>query len=120
MTRVLVVDDERVLADTLVVILNQAGFLASAVYSGMEAIEAAKSLKPSLIISDIFLVGMNGVEAMILIRSILPDCRILLISGNAYTATAADLLESARAQGHNFEILAKPVHPKQLLAMLTA
>ena len=47
----------------------------------------------------------------------LPNCKILLISGQAATA---DLLERARAQGHEFEILAKPVHPTDLLAKLRA
>lgn len=117
MTKVLVVDDERTIADTLAVILNRAGFQASAVYSGTEAVEVAKSVKPDLIISDVFMPDMNGVEAMILIRGFLPRCKILLFSGNAATV---DLLESAHARGYQFEILAKPVHPQDLIARLRA
>jgi hypothetical protein len=45
----------------------------------------------------------------------LPSCKILLFSGQAATA---DLLEKARMEGHEFEILAKPVHPTDLLAKL--
>jgi hypothetical protein len=45
----------------------------------------------------------------------LPKCKILLFSGQAATA---DLLDRARSQGHEFEILAKPVHPQDLLARL--
>ncbi len=108
MTTVLVVDDEKTIADTLVVILNRAGFNASAVYSGSEAVEVAKSVKPDLIISDVAMPDMNGIEAMILVRSFLPTCKVLLFSGHAATV---DLLENARARGHNFDILAKPVHP---------
>ena len=51
---------------------------------------------------------MNGIEAAIHIRGFLPACKVLLFSGQAATA---DLLENARARGHEFEILAKPVHP---------
>jgi CheY-like chemotaxis protein len=58
---------------------------------------------------------MNGIETAIHIRGFLPSCKILLFSGQAATA---DLLENARAQGHEFEILAKPVHPQDLLAKL--
>lgn len=116
-TNVLVVDDERVLADTLVIILNKAGFNASAVYSGTDAIEVAKSVKPDLIISDVSMPDMNGIEAMILIREFLPTCKILLFSGHAATA---NLLENARARGHDFDIIAKPVHPQDLIAKLTA
>jgi CheY-like chemotaxis protein len=113
--RVLVVDDERVIADTLAIILKQAGFDASPVYTGTEAVEMARSTKPDLIISDVIMPDMNGIEAAILIRGFLPTCKILLFSGQAATA---DLLENARARGHEFEILAKPVHPQELLAKL--
>lgn len=113
--RVLVVDDERVIADTLAIILNQAGFQASAVYTGTSAVERARTERPDLIISDVIMPDMNGIEAAIKIRQILPGCKILLFSGQAATA---DLLEKARLEGHEFEILAKPVHPQDLLAKL--
>lgn len=113
--KVLVVDDERVIADTLAIILNQSGFDASAVYTGTDAVETARSQEPDLIISDVIMPDMNGIEAAIRIRQILPDCKILLFSGQAATA---DLLEKARLEGHEFEILAKPVHPQDLLAKL--
>ncbi len=113
--RVLVVDDEQVIADTLSIILNKAGFEASPVYTGTAAVESARSIQPDLIISDVIMPDMNGIEAAIQIRSFLPGCKILLFSGQAATA---DLLESARAKGHEFEILAKPVHPQDLLAKL--
>lgn len=113
--KVLVVDDERVIADTLAIILNQNGFAATAVYSGMVAIEKARADRPELIISDVIMEDMNGIDAAINIRQFLPNCKILLFSGQAATA---DLLENARARGHQFEILAKPVHPQDLLAKL--
>ena len=113
--KVLVVDDEHVIADTLAIILNQSGFDAAAVYTGTAAVERAKTEKPDLIISDVIMPDMNGIEAAIRIRQILPGCKILLFSGQAATA---DLLEKARLQGHEFEILAKPVHPQDLLAKL--
>jgi len=113
--RVLVVDDEQVIADTLAKILDLNGYEASAVYTGTTAVESARSLQPDLIISDVIMPDMDGIQAAIRIRSFLPNCRILLFSGQAATA---DLLENARAQGHEFEILGKPVHPSDLLAKL--
>jgi CheY-like chemotaxis protein len=113
--KVLVADDERVIADTLVIILNQAGFDATAVYSGEKAVELAGSLQPDMLISDVIMHDLNGIDAAITVRQILPKCKILLFSGQAATA---DLLDRARAQGHEFEILAKPVHPQDLLAKL--
>ena len=114
-SKVLVADDEQVIANTLAIILNQAGFEARAVYSGEKAIEALDSFKPDMLISDVIMTGMTGIEAAIQTRQKMPKCKILLFSGQAATA---DLLEQARADGHEFEILAKPVHPTDLLAKL--
>jgi CheY-like chemotaxis protein len=58
---------------------------------------------------------MDSIQAAIRIRDFLPSCKILLFSGQAATA---DLLENARTQGHDLDILAKPVHPSELLAKL--
>jgi CheY-like chemotaxis protein len=113
--RVLVADDERVIADTLVMILNQSGFEARAVYSGEKAVELASVFKPDMIISDVIMADLNGIDAAIRIRALFPEAKILLFSGQAATA---DLLEKARAQGYEFEILAKPVHPQDLLTRL--
>jgi CheY-like chemotaxis protein len=115
--KVLVVDDERVIADTLAMILNQSGFDARAVYSGEKAVELASSFAPDMLITDVIMADLNGIDAAIMIRSILPNIKILLFSGQAATA---DLLEKARVKGYEFEILAKPVHPQDLLSRLQA
>ncbi|MGO9437514.1 MAG: response regulator [Terracidiphilus sp.] len=115
--KVLVVDDERVIADTLAMILNQSGFDARAVYSGEKAVDMASTFTPDMLITDVIMADLNGIDAAIMIRSILPNIKILLFSGQAATA---DLLEKARAKGYEFEILAKPVHPQDLLSRLQA
>jgi len=68
-----------------------------------------------MLISDVIMGGLSGVDAAIRIREVLPQVKILLFSGHAATS---DLLEGARAQGFEFEILAKPVHPQDLVARL--
>ncbi|HEV2136691.1 MAG TPA: response regulator [Terracidiphilus sp.] len=113
--KVLVADDERVIADTLTMILNQSGFNARAVYSGEKALELAPTFEPDMLISDVIMADLNGIDAAIRIRALLPGIKILLFSGQAATA---DLLEKARSQGYEFEILAKPVHPQDLLTRL--
>jgi CheY-like chemotaxis protein len=115
--RVLVADDERVIADTLAMILNQSGFQAQVAYSGEKALELAAEFEPDMLISDVIMGGLNGIDAAIKIRELLPSIKILLFSGQAATA---DLLEKARERGYEFEILAKPVHPQDLLAKLRA
>jgi len=113
--KVLVADDERVIADTLAMILNQSGFEARAAYSGEKAIEIASSFAPDMLISDVIMADLNGIDAAIQLRNLLPKIKILLFAGQAATA---DLLEKARTQGYEFEILAKPVHPQDLLTKL--
>jgi len=113
--KVVVADDERVIADTLAMILNQSGFEARAVYSGEKALELAPTFEPDMLISDVIMAPLNGIDAAIQIRALLPKIKILLFSGQAVTA---DLLERARTQGYEFEILAKPVHPQDLLNKL--
>jgi CheY-like chemotaxis protein len=115
--KILVADDERVIADTLAMILNQSGFDARAVYSGEKALESVTTFVPDMLISDVIMADLNGIDAAIRIRELLPGIKVLLFSGQAATA---DLLEKARANGHEFEILAKPVHPQDLLNKLRA
>lgn len=115
--RVVVADDEKVIANTLAMILNQSGFETRAVYSGEEALEIMQSFRPDMLISDVIMQGITGIETAIKVRTILPSCKILLFSGQACTA---NLLEKARTQGHEFEILNKPVHPSDLLARMRA
>ena len=113
--KVLVADDERVIADTLAMILNQSGFEAQSVYSGERALELVPTFMPDMLISDVIMGGLNGIDAAIRVRALVPGIKILLFSGQAATA---DLLEKARAKGYEFEILAKPVHPQDLLNKL--
>ena len=115
--KVLIADDERVIADTLATILTQAGFETRAVYSGEEALGMLRLFNPDMLISDVLMTGINGIETAIRVRAMLPYCKVLLFSGQA---TARNLLEEARTQGYEFELLSKPVHPADLLARMRA
>ena len=113
--RILVVDDEKVIADTIVQILNRNGFIAEAAYGGEEAIEKAKRHCPELVLSDVLMPSVDGVEAAIQIRKHCPDTRIVLFSGQAATV---EILARARERGHTFELLPKPIHPTELIKRL--
>ena len=113
--RILVVDDEKVIADTIVQILNRDGFIAEAAYGGEEAIERARHHCPDLVLSDILMPQVDGVEAAIAIRTNCPDTRIILFSGQSATV---EILARARDRGHTFELLPKPIHPTQLIKHL--
>jgi CheY-like chemotaxis protein len=110
--RIFVVDDEPVIASTLAAILQMNGFSAKFFTCPLEALTAARSKAPDLLISDVDMPGISGVELAIRMRAQYPTCKILLFSGQAATV---DLLEDARAQGHQFDLLLKPVPPTELL-----
>ncbi len=112
---VFVVDDEVVIAKTLAIILRNEGFDAIAFHSPEQALESAKETAPDLLISDVAMPGMTGIELAIQMKSRYPQCKILLFSGQS---PIVDWLASARAEGHDFECLDKPIHPKELLARI--
>ena len=58
--RIIVVDDEPVIAETVVEILNQEGFEATAVTDGDSAVELAKTVVPDVLLSDVIMPGLNG------------------------------------------------------------
>ena len=113
---VFVVDDLPVIVMTVVAILNESGFEATGFNGAADALQAAEAGCPDLLITDVSMPGMNGIELAIRFRSLYPNCKIVLFSGHAATG---DLLESARGRGYDFMILAKPIHPKDLLAAIT-
>ena len=115
--RVIVIDDEAVIAETVVEILKQEGFEATAASNGSSAVELARTWLPDVVLSDVIMPGLNGIETGIKIREIVPSCKVILFSGQAATV---DLLEKARELGHRFEILAKPIRPEHLVSVIRA
>jgi DNA-binding NtrC family response regulator len=113
--RVFVVDDEHVIAQTLAIILAQNGYDSRSFTNPLEALAAAPATSPDLVISDVMMPEMSGVDLAIALRSACPTCKILLFSGQSATK---DLLETARNKGHDFQLLSKPVHPTDLLAAI--
>ena len=113
--RILVIDDEAPIADTLTEILISRGFDARAFYRGQSAIEFARKQCPDIVLSDVVMPKLDGVETVLAIRELCPSARILLFSGQAGTT---NILQRARASGHEFELLPKPLHPDALLKKL--
>jgi len=111
--KVLVVDDEPTIADTLAVILRQSGFETHTAYSGEGAVRLSVQIKPDLMISDVMMPDKNGIDVASEVQALVPKCRVLFFSGQCNTAA---LLIKAKQSGKHWEVLPKPVHPKDLLA----
>lgn len=109
---VLVVDDECVIADSLAEILKRSGYCAVTAYDGASALESALMMPPDVLITDVVLPGMNGIELATTMRRIYPDCKVVLFSGNAATSA---MMEAAMRAGDNFVLLNKPVSPREML-----
>lgn len=109
---ILIIDDERTIADTLDLIFSAGGYETRAAYSAEQALEIIAEWLPDLAIVDVVLPLMNGVNLAIFLTAQYPACRLLLFSGQSLTA---DLLAEAATKGYKFDILAKPVHPTEIL-----
>lgn len=113
--RVLVADDEHAIADSLTTIFRSHGFDARSVYSGYSAIETAVKFDPDVVISDVTMPGVNGIDAVLSISRQWPNSRFLLFTGNA---DCQESLERARAGGLRLACLHKPVPPRLLIEYL--
>jgi len=113
--RVLVVDDEPLIAQTVTAILNANGFEAMEATSAEYALQIARSFEPDIVLSDVLMPRMTGVDLGMRLRHELPQARVLLFSGQAATS---ELMRRAEEQGYHFELFPKPIHPDELIARL--
>jgi CheY-like chemotaxis protein len=113
--RILVVDDEKLIADTIAEILEGAGYHVAVAYDGWSALEIAARFQPEYLLSDVLMPRMNGVDLAIAIQKIYPAARVLLLSGQA---GISEILLSGQKQGFEFELVAKPIHPLKLIERL--
>jgi DNA-binding response OmpR family regulator len=111
---VMVVDDEPLVADTLAMILRHAGYRAMRAYDAKTALEMASVEAPDLLISDVAMPAMNGVELALGMVSMAPECKVVLFSGHA---RSVDLMRAYEA-GHDFPLMAKPMHPTEMLGQV--
>lgn len=112
--RAVVIDDERVIADMFADVLKLNGYEAAAAYSGKEGIERALQSRPQVVISDISMPGINGVESAQAIHRALPECKFLFLSG---LVKAEELVRDSEIA--DSKVLMKPVPPEAILASLS-
>ncbi len=115
--RILVVDDNADMADSLQVLLNALGHEAYAAYNGASALEAIPTLRPEVVLLDLGLPGMNGYEVAKRIRADHPRGRLLLV---ALTGYGQDEDRHRTHEAGFDQHLLKPADPEKLQALLSA
>ena len=110
--RVLIVDDQDVIAITLTHIFQSAGYEARMAYSAEEALPLVEAWQPQLAVADVILPAMNGVDFALRLQRACPDCKVMLLSGHP---ASLELLDRAGTRGNSLELIAKPVPPGVLL-----
>ena len=110
---VLVVDDEPMIANTLAAILDRNGLAAIVAPDCAAALDIAQLIPPQLLLSDVALPDIDGFELAIKLTHTIPDCEVILFSGQYSTS---DLVAMHHAEGRDFLTMVKPVHPIDLLA----
>jgi signal transduction histidine kinase/DNA-binding response OmpR family regulator len=113
--RILVVDDLAASAETLMTLLEMEGFEVRVAHEGQAALEIAREFKPTVVLLDIGLPGMNGFEVAHGLR-LLPECRDALLIALTGYGEAESRSRSAQA-GFDFHMV-KPADVNLLLAML--
>jgi CheY-like chemotaxis protein len=113
MHRVLIVDDESVIADTLGLIFNKHGFDTKVVYCADDALACAREFFPNLLVCDINMPGRSGWELLEDFSPEFPDCRVLILTG--YHSNLARVDEQSQKHRHPVRLITKPCTPVELL-----
>ncbi len=110
--KVLVVDDDPALAEMLGIVLRQEGFTPSFCGDGAKALDAFHAVQPDVVLLDVMLPGMNGIEICRAIRKE-SGVPIVMLTARSDTAEVVEGLESGAD-----DYIVKPFKPKELVARL--
>ncbi len=111
--RVLVVDDDRLVADTLCLIYRANGFESEARYSAATGFERAQSYGPSLMLCDVTMPEESGLQLARRVREAMPETQLLMLT--AYPSNAADVRDHEHQLQTSLKLLSKPCRPDDLL-----
>ncbi len=108
----LVVADEPLITATLVARLTASGRSALSAYDPIEALETALLMPPQILITDLTMPGMDGLELAAKVTRAVPDCEVILFSGNI---SMGDMTARMKAIDCDFVALIKPIHPAVMI-----
>lgn len=111
--RVLVVDDDRLVADTLKMIFQANGFESEARYSAKDGLELARSFRPVLLLCDVSMPDGSGLQLAEAMNVEMPTCKMLMLT--AYSSNAPKVEMQAARLNRSLKVLSKPCRPEDLL-----
>ena len=114
--RILIVDDDAAVSRTLSLILTRAGYQVNTVTSGRKGLELLSNDGYDLVLTDIIMPELDGIEAIRRIRTDHPGLRIIAMSGGGQI-DKADFLHMAEALGAD-RVIEKPVRSERLLELV--
>jgi two-component system nitrogen regulation response regulator NtrX len=107
---ILVVDDEASILQSLEGILSDEGFESITVKSGTEALEKIEEVMPDLVLLDIWMPGMDGIETLSRIRGVYPNVQVIMMSGHGSIETAVKATKMGA-----YDFIEKPLSLEKLL-----
>ena len=110
---ILVVDDEESICQSLQGILTDEGYEVRAVGSGEEALKAIEEDPPDLVLLDIWLPGMDGLEALKIIKSENPQVQVIMMSGHGTIETAVKATKLGA-----FDFIEKPISLEKVVLLV--
>jgi two-component system, chemotaxis family, chemotaxis protein CheY len=115
--QVLIADDDPFIQKTLKFCLEEAGYSVELAQNGWEAIAAAQTLRPSIVLLDVFMPDCDGLEALLEIKRKVPEAKIFVMSGGG-AKQRYDYLDMAMKFGAE-GVIRKPLSPSALVEMVT-
>jgi len=108
--RVLVIDDDHLVADTLTLIFQANGYDSEAVYSAADGLVRARSFIPQLLLCDVTMPEETGLQLAEKVQHEMPNCKLLML-----TAYASKVEQHASRTQRPIKLLSKPCRPETLL-----
>lgn len=113
MQKVLIVDDDHLVADTLALIFEKSGYTVKTAYSAEQGLLHCREFSPNLLLCDVTMPGRDGLSLVSDVARELPACRILVLTG--FYSNLKKVREHALKLPRPMAILTKPCQPAELL-----